>query len=197
MRWSDTQLVRQLQANEHAAFEEVVKRHYQSVFRQLWHLCNDEETAADLTQETFAQAWKSLDSFEGKSTVRTWLYAIAMRVWYRWKNQSTHSLHHDAPLEAWAEILPDLALGPAQMLEKHSLNQDVQKALHHLPAIYRETLVLFYVQGLKYREIAETLEISLGTVKSRIHEGVKQLRAALLETLEGDFECEHKTLKTL
>ena len=194
MLWSDAQLIRRLRLNDRAAFELVVERHYQSVFRQLWHFCHNEELAADLTQDTFEQAWKSLASFEGNSSVRTWIYTIAVRVWYRWKAANSHA---NLPLDAWTESVADEALNPAQMLEIGALCADVQSGLERLPAPMREALVLFYVQNLKYREISEALDVSLGTVKSRIHHGLKQLKALLQEAdatetkiLEGDIPCE-------
>lgn len=196
MTWNDGQLVRRLQNHEPAAFEAVVERHYQLVFRQLWHLCHDDELAADLTQETFARAWGSLDGFAGKSSVRTWLYTIAVRTWIRWHEQNGQ-LGAGVPLGDHAELLADEAPSPSQRLEARLLREDVQAALGRVPSPFRETLVLFYIEGLKYREVAEVLDVSIGTVKSRLHEGSKRLRADLQRTqdretqiLGGDSPCE-------
>ena len=193
MLWSDAQLVRRLKAGDRAAFESVVEHHYQAVFRQMWHFCHDAEIAADLTQDTFEQVWKSLDGFAGNSSVRTWIYTIAARVWYRWKENNPPA---NLPIEQWAEILPDSALSPAQHLERSARDASLQRALSQLPAPMRETLVLFYLQNLKYREISEALDVSIGTVKSRLHNGLKQLKALLEQTeaaetqiLEGEFSC--------
>jgi RNA polymerase sigma factor (sigma-70 family) len=177
MRSSDNQLVRRLKTNDRTAFEAVVERHYQPIFRQLWRLCGDAESAADLTQETFVQAWQSLPTFEGRSALGTWLCAIAIRVWRRSLNRERQAA--GVPLEEFADSLPDPAPGPGEQYELHARQEEVQRALHRLPADYREALVLFYMQGLKYREIAELLGIPLGTVKSRLHGGLQRLRAAL------------------
>jgi RNA polymerase sigma-70 factor, ECF subfamily len=177
MRSSDPQLVRRMKANDRSAFEEVVHAHYASVYRQLWHLCGDAEAAADLTQETFIQVWRSLPSFQGRSALRTWIYTIAVRVWRRWHDRRSHA--DTVPLDEVAGTLTDSARGPAELAELHLLQQAVQEALCRLPAQYRETLVLFYVQGLKYHEIAGALGIPIGTVKSRLHGGLLRLRAAL------------------
>src|SRR5947207_3325150 len=110
MHSSDRQLVRQLKANERAAFEEVVERHYQPIYRHLWHLCGEAESAADLTQETFVQAWRSLPTFEGRSAIGTWLGAIAVRVWRRSLQQRRAP---DAlPLDDLTETLVDPVRGP-------------------------------------------------------------------------------------
>lgn len=197
---NDGRRIRRLKGGDRAAFEDVVSRHYQSVYRQLWHLCGHEQTAAELTQETFVQAWKSLDSFSGRAALRTWLYTIAVRVWHRWKNSHDEPTRENAPPENWAESLRDFSPGPAQLLETQATQQEVQTALQQLPPPYREVLVLFYIQGLKYREVAEALEIPLGTVKSRLHEGLQQMRALLTRAAENDLQeggtpCEIRSLK--
>lgn len=202
MIWGDSHLYKRLKAGDPAAFELVVNRYYEAVFQQLWHFCRDREVAADLTQETFAQAWKSLDGFAGNSNIRTWLYTIAVRAWYRWKHSSAKQPIHDV-LDEWAELVPDFNPGPAQIAENRERCRSVAQALSDLPSPYHETLVLFYVQNLKYREVSEVLDVSIGTVKSRLHEGVKRLKAALDEPVplekdraQGDYPCD-KTLNVI
>src|SRR5438270_7833026 len=119
MQISEAQLLRRLRENDRAAFEEVVERHYRSIYQQLWHLCGETETAADLTQETFVQAWRSLHSFQGRSTLRTWLFTIAVRVWHRWKRGG--SAEEQVLLEELADALPDLAPGAAQLGVRHGV----------------------------------------------------------------------------
>lgn len=177
MNPSDPQLLRRLKAKEREAFEEVVERLYQPVYRQLWHLCGAAEVAADLTQETFVQVWKSLPTFAGRSSLRTWISVIAVRVWRRWRQGSGQG--ETVPLEEVAETLPDPGLSPAAALDLYCEQEAVRGALIALPAIYREALVLFYLQWLKYHEIAQALDIPLGTVKSRLHGGLLRMRAAL------------------
>ena len=157
----------------------------------MWHLCHDAEAAADLTQETFARAWGSLDTFAGESSLRTWLYTIALRCWCRWSQNNTRSA--SGPLDSYAEAVPDQAPGPAQKLELQATRQNVRDALSRLPSPFHEAVVLFYVQNLKYREVAEVLGVPLGTVKSRLHEGLKRLKVMMAEAeaaeaqiLQGD-----------
>ncbi len=184
MLFSDLQLVRRLRANDRLAFEEVIERYYQAVFRQQLHLCGQTEIAADLTQETFVEAWTSLNSFAYKSTFKTWLYKIAVRVWYRWQSRS-EGKQAAISLGEMADTLPDLTSNPAELVQRHFLRQQVQDELYRLPSPYREALVLFYVQDLKYREIAVVLDIPLGTVKSRLHEGLHRLRVRLEDVVEN------------
>ena len=149
-------------------------------YRQLWHFCHDAEVAADLTQETFGHAWNSLDTFAGKSSIRTWLYTIAVRCWYRWKENYANCQTY-ASMDDWAELVADEALGPAQKAEVQAVREDLRFALARLPSPFQETVMLFYMQNLKYREVAEVLDVSLGTVKSRLHEGLKRLKTMLNE----------------
>ena len=187
MRSRDRQLVRRLKANDHSAFEEVVERHYQPIFRQLWRLCGDSDTAADLTQETFVQAWRSLPTFEGRSALGTWLHTIAVRAWRRWHERQPNL--DPLPLDALDELLPGEAHDPAGEVEARLQNEEIKAALLRLPPDYREALVLFYMEGLKYREIAERLSIPLGTVKSRLHTGLLRLRAVLAAGAGDPLPC--------
>lgn len=181
MKWTDAQLIRRLQNKDPAAFESVVEANYQLVYRQLWHFCGDAEVAADLTQETFARAWSSLDTFAGKSSIRTWLYTIAVRCWYRWKEGRARE-QTSVSLDEWAESVPDEAGSPAHKLEVEVTREEVQAALGKLPSPFHETVVLFYLQNLKYREVAEVMDVSIGTVKSRLHQGLRRLKATLKES---------------
>src|SRR5690242_10432814 len=85
---TDAALIRALRANDRAAFESVVSAHYESIYRQLWHLCGHRDRAADLTQEAFLEAWSALASYEGRACIRTWLHTIAIRVWYRHRRRA-------------------------------------------------------------------------------------------------------------
>ena len=127
--------------------------------------------------------------------MRTWLYTIAVRVWSRW-HESHAREKGDVSIDERAEALPDEAPTPAQKLEVLVLCEDVQAALQQLSSPFRETVVLFYIQNLKYREVAEVLDVSVGTVKSRLHEGLKRLKTVLQEAeeietqiLQGDSQC--------
>src|SRR5688572_20809865 len=83
MNHDEASLLQRLREGERAAFETVVAMHYATVWRQQYFLCGDRDFAADLTQETFIEAWRSIAGFKGRSTLKTWLYTIATRVWRR------------------------------------------------------------------------------------------------------------------
>lgn len=173
----DAQLFRRLRAGEQIAYEAAVRAHYESVFRQHYLLCFDRDTAADLTQETFVEAWRSLPTFLGRASVRTWLHIIAVRVWKR-------ALAKRPPLtSALAETLDALpdrsAVSPAQAAEESVRAETLACALRRLPENQRAVLVLCYRQEMSHAEAARALGVPIGTVKSRLHEGLKHLRRHL------------------
>lgn len=169
--FEDKKLLWRLRAGEREAFEQTVLQHYQSVARQLYLLCGDFDTAADLTQETFVEAWRSLPAFRGESSLRTWLHTIAVRVWHRTRVQRPQ--RNIEPQPASPVDSPENAL--EQVLQVETLTC----ALRRLPDTQREVLVLCYRQEMSHAEVARALNIPVGTVKSRLHEGLKHLRRLL------------------
>ncbi|GAB4460570.1 MAG: sigma-70 family RNA polymerase sigma factor [Armatimonadaceae bacterium] len=174
MQSDEAKLIARLRNGEQAAFEAVVQAHYQSVWRQHYLFCGDADLAADLTQETFLQAWRSIGNFRGQSALRTWLYTIATRVWQRKGKPLVcrsvvplpKTLHTESPEPE------EIAVGNIEQ-------EAITIALRHLPDDMRVTLILFYRQELTHAEIAEALGIPVGTVKSRIYDGVRRLRRIL------------------
>ncbi len=187
MNLHDTLLFYRLRRGDHAAFEAVVAEHYPSVYKQVWYLCNgNAEIAADLTQETFVEAWRCLPSFAGRSSLRTWLFTIVVRSWHRHRRRSGNT-EQDILLEAGdQERLPDLSPSPSNQTEINLSAESVCCALRKIPSLSREVVVLYYLDQLKYREIADILDIPLGTVKSRLHTALKQLRIHLEPEGEDD-----------
>lgn len=169
--FNDKKLLQRLRAGEREAFEQTVQQNYQSIARQLYLLCGDFDTAADLTQETFVEAWRSLPSFRGESSLRTWLYTIALRVWHRARTQRP---------QRDADSRPDFSTAsPENVIEQVLRAETLACALQRLPDTQREVLVLCYRQEMSHAEVARALSIPVGTVKSRLHEGLKHLRRLL------------------
>jgi RNA polymerase sigma-70 factor, ECF subfamily len=177
--------LQRLRRADPATCEELVRLHWQSVYRQHVLVCLHPELAADLTQETFVEAWKSVRSFRGEASVRTWLHTIAVRVWQR--HLKRHKSSTIEPLtEAQSESVLQSVPGPEAQLEEKLDQQAMQSALAKLPEVQRMSVVLFYREQLTYEEIAKVTCVPLGTVKSRLHEGLKRLR----RTLEAKRERE-------
>ena len=184
-----------LRAGEAAAFNRLVTERTPDVYALLCRLTDDPEEARDLTQETFLQAFRSVAHFRGEADLRTWLYRIAVnqarnrwRWWRRRRRDSTVSL--DAPAATGDDARPLAARlrdASATDPEANALAGERERALlcalGKLARPYREAVVLRDVEGLSYEEVAAALQISVGTVKSRLSRGRLDLR----RRLEGIF----------
>jgi len=186
---SEDQFLEKLRRGDALAYERLVAEHSGDVFALLYRLTTDAEEARDLTQETFLRAFQSIDRFRGDSSLKTWIYRIAInqarnrwRWWRRRKRDVTVSLdatdeHRDKPLAA---TLPsDNTPSPEQETLAHEREAQLREALQGLRRSYREAVILRDVEGFSYEEIARTLQISIGTVKSRISRGRLELRHQL------------------
>ena len=174
-------LRKRLRESDHAAFESVVKAHYERVYRQLWHVTGGDETlSADLTQETFAAAWGSVAGFDGRSGIGTWLHTIAVRVWYRSVRDKARRVPQSPLASALSDLLPDSgAVDPAGFVALASARETLAAAVNGLPPAYRRAVHLFYTEELRYRDIAAHENIAEGTVKSRLSTAIRLLRARL------------------
>ena len=186
---SEDQFLERLRRGEAAAYERLVAEQSGDVYALLFRLTNDPEEARDLTQETFLRAFQSINRFRGDSTLKTWIYRIAInqarnrwRWWRRRRRDATVSLdatddQRDTPLAA---TLPNAhALNPEQETLAREREGQLRDALLGLRRSYREAVILRDVEGFSYEEIAAALQISIGTVKSRISRGRLELRKKL------------------
>ncbi len=158
-------------------WEEVVRDHSSRVYRLAYRLTGNRHDAEDITQEVFVRVFRSLSSYR-PGTFEGWLHRITVNLFLdsarRRQRQRTDALAEDA-----AERLPGLDPGPERAYEYRNLTDDVQRALDALSPDFRAAVVLSDIEGLSYEEIATTLGVKLGTVRSRIHRGRAQLRRAL------------------
>jgi RNA polymerase sigma-70 factor, ECF subfamily len=179
-----------LRAGDSAAFDRLVQDRTGDVYALLCRLTEDPEEARDLTQETFLQAFRSIAGFRGDADLRTWLYRIAVnqarnrwRWWRRRRRGQTVSLDEPAGEDdprTLAERLPDgRAADPEQRTLAAERESAIFAALRHVARPYREAVVLRDVEGLSYEEVAAALQISVGTVKSRLSRGRLELRRRL------------------
>ena len=186
---SENQFLERLRRGEAAAYEQLVAEHSNDVYALLFRLTSDPEEARDLTQETFLRAYQNIDRFRGDASLKTWIYRIAInqarnrwRWWKRRKRDVTVSLdatdeQREQPLAATLPNNDDL--NPEQEALAREREDQLRDALLGLRSSYREAVILRDVEGFSYEEIAATLQISIGTVKSRISRGRMELRHAL------------------
>ena len=186
---AERQFVERLRAGEPAAFDHLVRERTRDVYALLYRLTEDAEEARDLTQETFLRAFQNIARFRGDADLKTWIYRIAInqarnrwRWWRRRKRDVTFSLDstdaaHEQPLSA--RLRAEGSRDPEQEAIEKEREQILHAALRSLKRSYREAVVLRDVEGLSYEEIAATLQISIGTVKSRLSRGRLELRRKL------------------
>ena len=185
----EDQFLERLRRGEAAAFERLVAERSSDVYALLYRLTSDPEEARDLTQETFLRAFQSISRFRGDADLKTWIYRIAInqarnrwRWWRRRRRDVTVSLDSNAnsneqPLSA--SLRNEDAPDPEQETLAHEREGQLREALLGLRSAYREAVILRDVEGFSYEEIATTLEISIGTVKSRLSRGRLELRRKL------------------
>jgi RNA polymerase sigma-70 factor (ECF subfamily) len=183
---AETGLVEQAQHGDHNAFGELVRRYYPGVVRVVYRLCGDTSLAEDMAQECFMRAWINLPSFHPQSSLRNWLYRIAVNAALDvLRRRPEETLEDEAAL-----MLPDHAAGPETVLiEKESVAQ-LQQAVRSLPEAARSALVLREYGGLSYEEIASVQDVPIGTVMSRLNYARNRLRVLLkaqLPQMENEY----------
>lgn len=177
----DLELVERHRYGDVRAFNEVYARFEEMVYNLAFQLSGNREEAADLTQEIFLRVFRHLGSFGGRSTLKTWIFRIAINHCRdrlsRWQPATQPIV--DETGEGGGAVYADPARGPEDLAVAADEKRRVFQALTRLPQVFREVVVLRDLEGLSYEEIAEVLGVRIGTVRSRIARGREQLRALL------------------
>ncbi len=183
-------LVTDLKAGSEDAFAILIAQYQQPIYSLIARSVDDPADASDVTQEVFIKVFRSIRSFNGDSSLRTWLYRIALheasnqrRWWSRHKRRETTldsapaDFEEDAP--TLAMLLADGHGTPLDHAEQGELRASLEHALRNLPEAFRTVVVLREIEGFTYEEIADVLDVNLGTVKSRLTRGRHLLREEL------------------
>ncbi len=160
------------------SWDEVVRTHTARVYRLAYRLTGNKHDAEDLTQEVFVRVFRSLADYT-PGTFEGWLHRITTNLFLDGVRRKARIRFEALPEDP--ERVPGKSPSPAVEVDERSFDADVQQALDALPADFRAAVVLCDVEGLTYEEIAATLGVKLGTVRSRIHRGRGLLRAALAD----------------
>jgi RNA polymerase sigma-70 factor (ECF subfamily) len=172
---NETELVIRAQSGDRNAFSELVRTHAQGVLNVVYRMCGDMQVAEDAAQETFIQAWLRLPSYRPQASLRNWLYRIAI-------NSAIDMLRKEKRVLPGAVEdlnLKDMEPGPEALVASFEQTEMVQDAVLALPDASRAVLVLREFEGLSYQEIAEALDIPVGTVMSRLNYARKLLKENL------------------
>lgn len=193
VRDDESPLVLNLRAGIESAYEALIIRFEQPVYSIVSRLMDDPSDAADVVQEVFLKVFRNIASFRQDATLKTWIYRIAVnearnhRRWFSRHRRQEVGLErelYDESSEGSQEWLPDPGRSPFDLALDRETRQLIEDALLNVNPKFRAALVLREIEGLSYEEIAEILDISLGTVKSRILRGRDALKKGLAERLE-------------
>jgi len=189
--WADVgvreaSLIQRCAAGDDVAFAELVTEHQRMVVQLAMNLLGDRDEALDLSQDVFIRVFRTIGQFRGQSALRTWIYRIAInqarnrhRFWRRRHRADQVSI--DAHIAAHGDFRSGVESGPDRILAQKELATRLQQALDALPFDQRSVIVLREVDGLSYEEIAFSLGVAVGTVKSRLTRARQTLRAGLQE----------------
>lgn len=178
-------LVSELQAGSDAAFEWLVTYYHASVYNLVYGILSDSADAADVTQDVFLRAFRGIRSFRRGSSLKTWLYRISVRQALNYRRWCWRHHRHQVSIDAEPEDgappmqLKDSEPTPFEQLASSEVQAAVGRALADIPALFRSAVILRDLEGLAYEEIAEVLDVSIGTVKSRILRGRRLLKEIL------------------
>jgi RNA polymerase sigma-70 factor (ECF subfamily) len=178
-------LVARCTAGDEVACADLVAAHQRMVYGLAFTLLGDRDEALDVSQEVFLRVFRTLSSFRGQSALRTWIYRIVINQvrnrqrWWRRRHRGDlisldEHLREFGDLESTRDILPDRLLSSKETAAR------IWEALDRLPFDQRTALILREIEGLRYEEIAFSLDVAVGTVKSRLTRARQTLRAGLL-----------------
>jgi RNA polymerase sigma-70 factor (ECF subfamily) len=185
----DARILRGLRAGIEDAYEQLIDRYEQPIYSIAYRLLGNQTEACDVVQEVFLKVFRGVNSFREQSSLRTWLYRIAVneaqnrRRWFmRHCKREVSIENRDAEDRNALDFAPDTGRSPYDQVLDSENRVLVERALTRINPIFRTAVMLRDINNLSYEEIAEVLQVSLGTVKSRIVRGREALRRELTQT---------------
>ena len=189
---NEVAFVDRLQVGSDEAFETLISLYQAPIYNVAYRILGDASEASDAVQETFMKIFKGIKTFRGESGLKTWIYRIAIseslnrqRWWKRWRRHAPISVDDTSPNGARLVEVRDSRPTPESACAQMEMEREVQRALNGLSFEHRVAVVLRDIEGLSYDEIAETLGLSLGTVKSRLWRARSELKTKLESVLKS------------
>jgi len=194
MRQEETSIVAELKAGSEDAYSWLIAKYHQPIYSLVYRIVDDPADAPDTVQEVFLKVFKGINRFNGESSLKTWIYRIALheasnrrRWWFRHKGRE-QSIEPKDDLETSTssarDTLVDSGASPLECAMRGELRAKVEEVLKELQEPYRTTVILRDIEELSYEQIAEVMEVSLGTVKSRLVRGRDALKKRLTKHLK-------------
>ena len=188
---ADQRLISGLQAGDEQAYEQLIERFQLPVYNLAFRLLNDPSDASDVVQEVFLKVFRNVGQFRGDSTLRTWIYRIAVNEAHNHHRWLTRHCGREVAIERASErpfcleSAPDPGRSPFDCTLDRENRTLIEEALGRINPDFRTAVVLRDIENLSYEEIAEILQLSMGTVKSRILRGREALRRELTQRLDS------------
>jgi len=185
----DARILRGLRAGIETAYDELISRYEQPVYSMVYRLLGNQSDACDVVQEVFLKVFRGVNSFREQSSLRTWIYRIAVNEAHNHRRWFVRHCRWEVPMETEQgaessnslDYAPDPGRSPYDQAVDSETRILIERALTRINPIFRTAVVLRDIQNLSYEEIAEILQVSLGTVKSRILRGREALRRELTQ----------------
>jgi RNA polymerase sigma-70 factor (ECF subfamily) len=182
----DALLLEGLRTGDERSYEELVQRFQHPVYNLVYRLATDPGDAADIVQEVFLKVFRGIGSFRGQCSLKTWIYRIAVNEAHNNRRRFSRKRGHEVGLDedqgeglTFDQVLPDHSPSPFDVASDQETHAAIEAALQRIKPNFRSALVLREVEGLSYEEIADVLQVNLGTVKTRILRGREALRQEL------------------
>ncbi|MEP7014908.1 MAG: sigma-70 family RNA polymerase sigma factor [Verrucomicrobiota bacterium] len=190
---SELDLIKQCQAGQTEAFDQLVTRYRTRVFAMIYNMVHNEQDAWDLAQDSFVKAWKSIGRFRGQSSFYTWIYRIVMNVtidWLRKKQIKGGGAEFNdeiqlREIDPAARTAPKADPLPHQRMEQSEIRARIDSAIAQLSPEHRAVILMKETEGMQYHEIAEAIGCSIGTVMSRLFYARKKLQIMLKDVYEN------------
>lgn len=191
IRTQESAVVSELRAGSEEAYAWLIREYHAPIYSLIYRIVSDPSDAADTTQDVFVKVFRGMKQFHGESSLKTWIYRIAVheasnrkRWWFRHKARETSlepatetgCSEHSCALE---ELLADTSPSPFENAAHEEVRARVEQELRNVPEPYRTTLILRDIEEMSYEQVAEITQVSLGTVKSRVTRGRDALRQLL------------------
>lgn len=187
---SDQHLIERAQSGDRAAFDLLIRKHEKRAYLYAYRLTSDQEEASDIVADAFVRIFNALKNFRGQSAFTTWLYRILTNCYldHRKKDKSSRQVSLDASAQVGEmEVerqIEDTTQAPGRDLERTERERLMQEGVRQLPEYQQAMLVMYHVDMLSYEEIAEALDLPIGTVKSRLNRARLSLREILMKNEE-------------
>lgn len=206
-RAEEASVVAELKAGSEEAYAWLIAQYHQPIYSLVYRILNEPADAADTTQEVFIKVFRGIKRFNGESSLKTWIYRIALheasnhkRWWFRHKAKETSMEPADngetsesGPGLGLKDTLVDEGVSPFESIVQGELRARVEQELQQVQEPYRTTVILRDIEELSYEEIAEVMETSLGTVKSRLMRGRDALKKRLEQFVRQDLKAQGRS----